>query len=87
MERERPHFDKPRRTPFGTWMTNCRIQAGLRQSDLSPVLGGISPGLSNQGRPNELETGKRKPTPDVIEGLYTFFRKLLGDNCPPPPEA
>jgi len=75
----------PRIAPFGTWLTNCRLQAGLRQSDLAPLLGSINPNWSNQGRPNELETGKRKPTPDIAEKLYEHFRQLLGDNCPPPP--
>lgn len=85
MRREKPHSDKPRQTPFGVWMTECRLQAGDRQSDIAAVLGRIDRRLGNQGRPAELETGKREPTQEIVEGLHAYFRERLGESCPPPP--
>jgi hypothetical protein len=83
--KQKPHYDKDRGTPEGQWMTTCRLLCGLRQCDIAPVLGAIDPGLGNQGRPSEFETGKRRMPREVMEGLYGFFRERLGDNCPPPP--
>jgi hypothetical protein len=85
--KQKPHYDKDRRTPEGEWMTACRLLCGLRQSDMAAVLASIDPGLGNQGRPSEFETGKRRVPPEIVQRLHVFFRERLGSNCPHPPAA
>lgn len=80
-----PHFDRPRMTREGRWITECRLLCGLRQSDMAAVLRSIDARLGNQGRPSEFETGKRPVLAEVIKSLHTFFREQLGDICPSPP--
>jgi hypothetical protein len=83
--KQKPHFDKERRTPEGQWMTTCRLLCSLRQSDMAAVLASIDPRLGNQGRPSEFETGKKNVPPEIVARLHDFFRERLGTNCPPPP--
>ena len=87
MSRDLPHYDIGRESEFGIWLTNCRISTGDRQSDIALVLGEIDRKYGNQGRAAELESGKRKPTQEVRERLYDYFRERLGDSCPAPPET
>lgn len=70
-----PHRDKPRPTLFARWLTQWRLEKGLRQADLAAVVG------IHSGRIAELECGRRQPSPELADQLH----RALGEAVPPPP--
>lgn len=76
MSEETPHADLPRRSHFGEWLTEQRIRLGLKQQDLAVQLG------VHSGRVSEWETGRRVPSPELLQQLQEL---LGGPGVPPPP--
>lgn len=78
---------RERVTPLGTWLTQCREAAGLRQSDVTAVMAVVNPRRwANQGRICEFETGQKPVPPELVAALHGFFYAVLGDECPQPPQ-
>jgi transcriptional regulator with XRE-family HTH domain len=64
---------RDRRTPFGEWFTKCRLDKGLRQSQVAAFLD------VNQGRITEWEQGIALPPDDIRQKLAELFGE-----APPP---
>jgi DNA-binding transcriptional regulator YiaG len=59
-----------RKTPLGQWLTELRLQHGLRTQDVAFHLG------VNQGRVSEWETGTKEPGPEELKRLLQHYQRL-----------